>query len=90
VPGWTWDTEKARANLRKHGVPFAEALVVLEDPLALTVPDRTRTEERLVTIGRDAEGVLLVVAWISYESGGRILSARKATPRERRSYAEEP
>jgi uncharacterized protein len=90
VPEWTWDPQKARANRRKHGVSFAEALIALEDPLALTIPDRTRDEERLVTIGLNAEGTLIVVAWSPLEQGGRILSARKATPRERRSYEEKP
>jgi uncharacterized protein len=90
VPDWTWDPQKARANRRKHGVSFAEALIALEDPLALTIPDRTRDEERLVTIGLNAEGTLIVVAWSPLEQGGRILSARKATPRERRSYEEKP
>jgi uncharacterized DUF497 family protein len=90
VPEWTWDPEKARANLRKHGVSFAEAVIALEDPLALTVPDRTRGEERLVTMGQNSEGELIAVAWIPREVRGRIISARKATPRERRSYEEVP
>jgi hypothetical protein len=88
VPEWTWDPEKARTNLRKHGVSFAEAVIALEDPLALTVPDRMREEERLVTVGQESDGRLIVVAWVSRGRGGRILSARKATPRERRSYEE--
>jgi uncharacterized DUF497 family protein len=88
VPEWTWDPEKARSNRRKHGISFADAVIALEDPLALTVPDRTRGEERLVTMGQDSEGKLIVVAWIPREVGGRIVSARKATPRERRSYEE--
>jgi hypothetical protein len=90
VPEWTWNIEKARKNLQKHGVSFAEAVIALEDPLALTIPDRTRDEERLVTVGQNAEGAVIVVAWIPMEQGGRILSARKATPRERRSYEEKP
>lgn len=89
MPEWTWDPEKAIANRRKHGVSFAEAVIALEDPLALTIPDRSRSEERLVTMGEDSNGALVVVAWIPQERGGRILSARKATPRERRSYEEE-
>jgi hypothetical protein len=87
VPGWTRDPEKARSNRRKHGISFADAVTAL-DPLALTVPDRTRGEERLVTMGQDSEGKLIVVAWILREVGGRIVSARTATPRERRSYEE--
>jgi uncharacterized DUF497 family protein len=85
---WTWDSRKARANRRKHGVSFAEAVIALEDPLAITVPDETRAEERFVTLGQDSEGRLIVVAWLPWEGGGRIISARKAAPRERRSYEE--
>ena len=88
VPEWRWDPEKARLNRGKHGVSFAEAVIALEDALALTVPDRTRGEERLATIGQDSEVRIIVIAWISLERGGRIISARKATPRERRSYEE--
>ena len=87
---WIWDPEKARSNRRKHGVSFAEAVIALEDPLALTVPDRTRAEERLVTMGQDSDGRLIVVAWIPLGRAGRIISARKATPRERHHYEEEP
>ena len=88
VPGWTWDSEKARSNRQKHGVSFAEAVIALEDPLALTVPDRREAEDRFVTMGQDSEGKLIVIAWIPLEWGGRIVSARKATPRERHSYEE--
>jgi uncharacterized DUF497 family protein len=90
VPEWTWNIEKARGNLQKHGVAFAEAVTALEDPLALTIPDRTRDEERFVTIELAADGVLLVVAWSPGGTGGRILSARRAKHRERRNYEDEP
>lgn len=89
-PEWIWSIDKARGNLRKHGVAFAEAVTALEDPLALTIPDTARGEERLVTIGLAADGALLVVAWSPRGTGGRILSARRATRRERRTYEEEP
>ncbi len=90
VPEWTWNIEKARGNLRKHGVAFAEAVTALEDPLALTIPDRARVEERFVTIGLAADGSLLVVAWAPGGAGGRVLSARRATRRERLNYEEGP
>jgi len=38
---FAWDTRKAEANLRKHGVDFVEAAAAFEDPLSITVPDRT-------------------------------------------------
>ncbi len=56
----------------------------------MTIPDRTRYEDRFVTIGIADDGVLLVVVWSPVGPGGRILSARGATRRERRSYEEEP
>jgi uncharacterized DUF497 family protein len=87
---WTWNPAKALANRRKHGVSFAEAIVALEDALALTIPDRTREEKRMVTLDQDSDGRLIVVAWVPRETGGRILSARRATPREQRSYEEKP
>ena len=90
VPEWIWNIEKARGNLQKHGVAFADAVTALEDPLALTIPDRARGEERFVTIGLAADGALLVVVWTHGGTGDRILSARTATRRERRNYEEEP
>lgn len=86
--GWRWDPEKAVENRRKHRVGFAEAVIALSDPLALTVPDEQRNEPRMVTIGADSSGRLLVVAWAPRGPGGRIVSARRATARERSYYEE--
>ena len=63
-----WDAEKAAANLRKHGVDFADAETALRDESALTRPDDDPEGERFVTLGMDALGRLLVVV---YEWGGR-------------------
>ena len=58
------DTSKARLNLKKHGVDFADAATALEDPLAATVEDATSSDEaRYVTLGTDALGRLLVVVY---------------------------
>ncbi len=92
-----WDPFKALANIRKHGVSFDEAATVLLDPLALTVYDEAHSdqEERWFTLGLDARGKLLAVAH-TYEMtvlGNvriRIISARIATPSERRFYEDEP
>ena len=54
------------------------------------IDHRARDEERLVTVGQDSEGRFIVVAWIPLGRGGRIISARRATPRERRNYEENP
>ena len=87
MTGFEWDDRKARLNLREHGVDFADAVSVLEDPRAMTISDdREFGEERLVTIGLDLFGRLLVVAYTWRGERIRLISARKATHRERRAY----
>jgi uncharacterized DUF497 family protein len=78
-----WDPAKAKANRRKHGVEFADAVTVLLDELARTIRDDSAEEDRFVTIGSDALGrVLVVYAWS--EGGVRLIWARKASKNERR------
>lgn len=97
-----WDEAKNLANQRKHGVSFEEASQVFCDPLRLLIADRyVDGELRWQTLGfaGKASGgvVLLLVAHTireELESGAfievvRIITARKATPQERRSYADE-
>lgn len=83
-----WDADKAASNLSQHGVSFAEAMTVFGDPLEVMIADLTHSEAefRFVSIGLSEAGPLLVVAYT--ERGGRIriISAREATPRERRQY----
>ena len=81
-----WDAEKAAANLRKHGVDFADAATVLSDDFALTVSDADPEEDRWVTLGVDALGRMLVVVYTWRDGGARLISARKATASERRQY----
>lgn len=81
-----WDPEKASANFNKHRVDFADAATVLYDDNALTMRDERSDEERFVTIGMDALGRLLVVVFTWRGDRVRIISARKATPREARRY----
>jgi uncharacterized DUF497 family protein len=83
-----WDPLKAVLNSRKHGIEFAEAVAVLEDPLALTRPDDEPVERRFVTLGRDIRGRIVVVAWTERGAKTRLISARLATRRERISYEE--
>jgi uncharacterized DUF497 family protein len=92
-----WDAAKALANVQKHGVTFDQAATVFLDPLALTVHDagHSQNEERWFTLGHDGGGTLLAIAH-TYETAEhetariRIISARRATQRERRSYEDEP
>ena len=83
-----WDEEKASDNLTKHGVSFAEASTVFADPLSRTIPDplHSEEEERFVILGESAAGHTLVVVHTHWEENIRIISARKATPRERKDY----
>ncbi len=82
-----WDPGKAEKNFAKHGVRFADAVAVLEDDLALTIRDPyVENEERWITTGKDMLGRVLVVIYTWRGDGIRLISARPATPRERRQY----
>jgi uncharacterized DUF497 family protein len=84
-----WDPAKARANLKKHNVSFADAATVLEDEHALTMRDPySESEERWITLGLDALGKLLVVVYTWRGEVPRLISARPATPGEHRRYKE--
>ena len=85
-----WDAAKAKANLRKHGVSFEEASTVFYDELTMTGadPDHSVGEARFVTFGVSSERRLLVVSHADRGEAIRIISARKATPPERRIYEE--
>jgi uncharacterized DUF497 family protein len=84
-----WDPWKARANLRAHGVSFAEAITALEDDYALTRDDPdTPDEARFVTLGMGSSGALLVVVYAYREPDViRVISAWKANKRQRSEYA---
>lgn len=82
-----WDPAKAEANYRKHGVRFPDAEAVLYDPLALTMEDPTALDEnRFISMGRDATGQVTVIVYAYRGERIRLISARRATPQERRSY----
>ena len=83
-----WDARKAAVNRRKHGIDFADATAVFEDERGLTVPDGITAvdETRMLTLGRDGLGRMLVVAYTCRADGLRLISARRATPSERRQY----
>jgi len=86
---YEWDDRKAWTNLRDHGVDFADAVSVLEDPRALTIEDdHDADEDRFVTMGSDLLGRTLVVVYTWRAERIRLISARRATPRERRAYGD--
>jgi hypothetical protein len=83
-----WDDVKAEANLRKHGIDFDEAQSVFTDPLSLVIDDvaHSQDEERLVIIGMSFMARLLVVVFTDRNQRIRLISARRATRRERAQY----
>lgn len=82
-----WDPAKAEANVRKHGIRFADAEGVLFDPNALTEEDKhMEGEQRFVSIGLDSVGRLLVVVYTFRGDDIRLISARRATRKEGRAY----
>ncbi len=87
-----WDSAKAATNLRKHGVSFAEATTVFGDQFALNLPDPAHSakEDRFLILGLSRQHRLLVVAYAERGSHTRLISARRATRRERTQYEEDP
>jgi uncharacterized DUF497 family protein len=86
-----WDPRKAHSNRTKHGVSFEEASTVFADPLSSTIPDpfhSSPNDERFVILGSSRRGRLLVVVHLDLGDLIRIISARRATRRERRAYEE--
>ncbi len=83
-----WDRDKAAANVKKHGVEFAEAVTVFGDPLEVTIadPDHSDGEVRFLSLGMSAGGRLLVVAYTERDGRIRIINAREATSQERKQY----
>jgi len=85
----TWDPRKARSNLAKHGVRFSDAEIVLFDPSAITSEDASsQSEQRFVSIGTDSIGRILVLVFSHRREEFRLISARKATRKERKQYEE--
>ena len=82
-----FDPKKDAANVKKHGVSLSEGDGVLNDPLAVTIEvDFAEGEQRFVTIGMNAFGSLMVVVHANRGNKSRIISVRKADPKERRNY----
>lgn len=87
-----WDPEKARRNRRKHGISFEDAMHVFEDPYALFEPDRGHSteEERWLAVGLVGGVAVVLVAHAAQQQGPdeiiRLISARRATRKERNRY----
>lgn len=85
-----WDSRKAASNLLKHGVAFDEAQSCFFDPLqiAFADPDHSLDEDRDILFGRSEADRLLVVVYTLRKESIRLISARPATRRESKKYAE--
>ena len=90
-----WDPNKARNNLKKHRVSFEPAAEIFLDPLAISILDKEHwdQEERWVTLGKDSNGIPFVIVHTFREISVnqwniRIISARKATKKEKKQYEE--
>ena len=83
-----WDPEKAKANAKKHGVEFGEAMTVFGDPLEVTIadPDHSGDERRFLSTGTSTAGRLVVVAYTERAGRTRLINAREASPQERKHY----
>ena len=82
-----WDPVKAKANVKKHGVEFADAVGVFDDPDAITIEDPdSEGEQRFISIGLDVLGRIIVVAYTYQGDDIRLISARKATKKEAKIY----
>ena len=85
---WTWDPEKDRENRIKHGISFSTAQLVFQDYYRATEEDPYPHEQRWRTTGMVGPYVIIVVHTWSREGRGRVISARRATRREKRTYEE--
>jgi uncharacterized DUF497 family protein len=89
---FTWDQRKANENIKKHKISFEEAVTVFYDPLAKITddPDHSINEERFLMIGHSNNANLLMVIHVYKEEKDiiRIISARKATKREKKDFEE--
>jgi uncharacterized DUF497 family protein len=84
---YQWDKNKAKLNLKKHGIDFADAVGIFEDEWALTIEEQVIDgEKRFVTLGVDFLGRIVVVVYTFREDYIRIISARSATKKERKIY----
>ena len=83
-----WDDEKAKSNLKKHGVSFEEGATIFNDPKIATIadPDHSENEERFVSIGISVIKRLLTVIHTYRTERIRLISARKATKAEKKNY----
>lgn len=84
-----WDENKNQANIKKHGINFADAIYVFADPFTLNIPDdeHSEDEERWIILGKNLQSTILLVVHTFRDGDAiRIISARKSTKNEQRIY----
>ncbi len=83
-----WDEAKDLSNQKKHGISFDEAKTVFNDPRSLTIADEAHSDEedRYIDVGISSHGRLIVICYTERGENIRIISCRKATKSERKSY----
>jgi uncharacterized protein len=87
-----WDEVKARSNSDKHGVTFTEATTIFADPFLLTFVDDVHgdAEDRFISIGESEQQRLLLVIHTERNYRIRLISARRATRKEQKTYEQRP
>ncbi len=80
------ERSQGRVQSRKHGIDFADAVGLFDDPFAFSMPDDHRDEPRFLGLGSDSLGRIIVVVYMYRGDRIRIISARRATPSERKLY----
>ena len=85
-----WDGKKAKSNLLKHKISFEEASTAFGDDLSITIEDplHNESENRLILIGKSIYHKTLIVVHLEKSDSIRIISARKATKKEKKFYEE--
>ncbi len=83
-----WDSKKAESNYKKHGVTFTEACAAFRDEWSITIMDpmHAQSEDRFILLGYSEKNRLIVVVHTDRQGRTRIISARKATKKERTQY----
>ncbi len=86
-----WNARKAKSNIKKYCVTFDEAVTVFYDPLAATFadPDHSDDEDRFITVGYSTRAQLLVICHVERDDATRLMSARRATPKEIKRHENE-
>ncbi len=90
---YEWDESKSKANRKKHGISFEEAAEIFDDPFHISILDKRFDyfDERWITIGLTKNGKVTIVGHLYYlteegEEITRVITARKATKKERDQY----